>query len=997
MVLFRSIFIAIIYTLLALCCAAQNISFRHYTVKDGIAGSMVYDVLQDKNGFIWLATNQGVSRFDGKTFKNFSKEDGLPDNEVLKLYLDRNNNIWFISLVGIPAVYTKGKIIKFENCPGTTQIVEDLHTDSICFLMRISNHNSVTVGGYSSSNTQGIWKFNGDIKKVVTDKDHVLVSPQLRISNKSGYNFFSSSSSIKNFSVHIKGIGFEKKYTLPGSYIGYNVTSVRPKLFIKTTDSKTILIDNSDSLYLASEKQCLPVLSLRSLQLNINSPADVNSIFYENDSTLWLATRNRGLLKVSNFMSKVKKVERFFGESFCSAIIKDKENGYWVTTLNDGVYYLPNKDFKTLPNFENISDKNIKCIRNYDDKTFATGCADGTIYSINHQNITVTPFSGWKAPNKNNRVLDVAPFGQGRLLAGCDEALYIISKNKITKIDAAAIKNIFILNNDAFLVSSAVNVTLHNVSKKNEMLLYNQRGTCVNAVAGKFYWGTLQGMYEYADNTVKNLGEIYPALKGVINRIDIAPDSSIWVCTNSGIVILRKGVITQLKKEQSLASDLCKQISFDQSVAWVATDKGISRISYIWKENEITFSVSNITEEDGLSTNDVNQTAVGGNNIWAATATGILFFPKSYESLSAISPDINITKIVAGGKTLTQADTILIKEKADNLTIELAGISYRSGKLIQYEYRFTELSKVWIPVSNNTVEFSSLPYGDYHFEARAIDRWGVSSAQPKIIYIIHKQPFWKTTGFTVFTYLLTALLIAGGFFFYYRRRQLQQEKQYALKKKMYELETMALRSQMNPHFIFNSLNSISNYILKADIANANLYLSKFSTLIRKILQHSQNSQISLSEEIKLLQVYLDLEKLRFGDKINFNISVSEGILQEDISIPSMIIQPYIENAVKHGIAPLLNRGGNVTVDFKQADNCLLCTIEDDGIGINVSKLQNAKAGEHHSMGTDIIQNRIDIINTMRQHKIVLTVIDKKDSNPTQTGTIIKLSFPLVNE
>jgi sensor histidine kinase YesM len=225
----------------------------------------------------------------------------------------------------------------------------------------------------------------------------------------------------------------------------------------------------------------------------------------------------------------------------------------------------------------------------------------------------------------------------------------------------------------------------------------------------------------------------------------------------------------------------------------------------------------------------------------------------------------------------------------------------------------------------------------------------------------------------------------------------KEKEEIRLQQLVAESNLKTLRSQMNPHFIFNSLNSISNYILKADTANANLYLTKFSVLIRKILQHTKDAFINLPEEVKLLQLYLELEQLRFGDKMKFSISISEGLLEEDIRIPSMVIQPYIENAVKHGIAPLLNRSGLITIDFNRTADFLLCTIDDDGIGIHKSLLQHSTSGEHQSMGTSIIDSRINIINEMRVQRITSEVIDKNEINPQQTGTIIKLSFPLVYE
>src|ERR1700759_2057260 len=128
----------IAFILVGLSCCCQELSYKQFTVKDGLPGSIVYQCLQDNNGFIWFATNQGVSRFDGRTFKNFSKEDGLPDNDILKLYLDKYNNVWFISLLGIPSVYYNGAIHRLDSCQSVYAIVEDFLTDSIFLIAHIS-------------------------------------------------------------------------------------------------------------------------------------------------------------------------------------------------------------------------------------------------------------------------------------------------------------------------------------------------------------------------------------------------------------------------------------------------------------------------------------------------------------------------------------------------------------------------------------------------------------------------------------------------------------------------------------------------------------------------------------------------------------------------------------------------------------------------------------------------------------------------------------------
>jgi two-component sensor histidine kinase len=304
----------------------------------------------------------------------------------------------------------------------------------------------------------------------------------------------------------------------------------------------------------------------------------------------------------------------------------------------------------------------------------------------------------------------------------------------------------------------------------------------------------------------------------------------------------------------------------------------------------------------------------------------------------------------------------------------------------------------WRRTINNAVEYAALPFGNLAFEIRATNRWGEKTLYPGRIIIINKPPFWKTAWFLAIIYVMSLFVLGVGFYLFYRNRQRKKEQVFLVNKKINDLEMMALRSQMNPHFIFNCLSSIQRYILKADILNANLYLHKFSTLIRKILHYSNTSAISLAEEMAILELYLSLEKLRIGDKMDFQIVVPEGLRPDNLYIPCMIIQPYVENAVKHGVSPLFNRKGMVTVRFERSAAYIDCFVEDNGPGIMASLAnKSSDSPEYPSMGTSITENRIQAINSIQPDKIVLKIIDKSQLDPLTTGTIIQLSFPIITD
>ncbi|MEO7309085.1 MAG: histidine kinase [Chitinophagaceae bacterium] len=211
---------------------------------------------------------------------------------------------------------------------------------------------------------------------------------------------------------------------------------------------------------------------------------------------------------------------------------------------------------------------------------------------------------------------------------------------------------------------------------------------------------------------------------------------------------------------------------------------------------------------------------------------------------------------------------------------------------------------------------------------------------------------------------------------------------------MAETKLVALRSQMNPHFIFNSLNSIQHYIHSNQRELAENFLSTFASLIRQILDNSANPAIALSDELPTVELYLKLEKLRFGDRLNYNIEVDEHMDAENVLVPSMLIQPYIENAILHGIAPK-ETGGTVWIRLKQEPELIICTIKDDGIGREKAlENRNRKNLKDKSHGMNITRTRLEILNRQLNGQVAVKIIDLYDEQNDPCGTMIEISIPL---
>ncbi|MBC3846751.1 histidine kinase [Winogradskyella echinorum] len=248
---------------------------------------------------------------------------------------------------------------------------------------------------------------------------------------------------------------------------------------------------------------------------------------------------------------------------------------------------------------------------------------------------------------------------------------------------------------------------------------------------------------------------------------------------------------------------------------------------------------------------------------------------------------------------------------------------------------------------------------------------------------IERQKSIKNASIIGGSGLVLATLI--GFILYRRKQEaVSKSKEAEFNAKVSDTELKALRSQMNPHFIFNSLNSIGDYILKNDTQSASDYLSKFAKLMRLTLENSEKKEILLSEDLVLLKTYMDIERKRFNNKFNYTIEIDETLDPEDILVPPMILQPFIENSIIHGLAQK-EELGNITISFKAKDNMLICSVDDNGIGRANTHKENS---DKKSMGMAITKSRIEIINKVKNTKGDIKIIDKTK------GTRIEVSLPM---
>ena len=374
-----------------------------------------------------------------------------------------------------------------------------------------------------------------------------------------------------------------------------------------------------------------------------------------------------------------------------------------------------------------------------------------------------------------------------------------------------------------------------------------------------------------------------------------------------------------------------------------------------------------------------------------------------------INPNVPVVVISAFRKfneiqpfELFDGDTIMLKHDDNFFSFEIAALDYTNPLKNKYRYILENFDKNWIyaDANNRVAEYKKVSPGNYTFRALGSNNDGIWNEEGINVSVIITPPWYATW---VFRILAALILIFIGWIIIYRRikrirRKHEVEKKLLeIEKQKFDLEQKALRLQMNPHFIFNSLNSIQSYILTHNTEMAVTYLGKFSQLMRLILANSGNKFVPFKEELKAIKYYLDLEKLRFDNKFEYNINLDEAIDKEFIEIPPMIVQPYVENAIIHGILHK-EKPGFIEIDFSLQNGNLRCTITDDGVGRARSEQIRKETGiSRKSTGMYITKARLELLNTDKTNDYTVKVTDLTDKNGKPAGTKVELYIHYLDE
>ncbi|MCX6233592.1 MAG: histidine kinase [Bacteroidetes bacterium] len=975
----RDIFFIVILFFAGLNLPAQNPFVQLYTTSDGLPSNSINCIEQDGEKFIWFATRGGLVRYDGSSFTNYSMRDGLNQNHVIYVKVDSFGRVWFFCIGSTMNFFYQNKIYNSTNAPflkklrGNWNFVQDkernlyfynYHGRKIIVLDTNNNvtqfelpsvpleSDSITTDGmniqYLARIPSGefmIWTYMGIFKT----KD--LAEKPIPLAYFERYHNIYPLGDTVMYDV----IAYPEAQT--SVLIKYlNGVPVDTTNFMETALDKEgmILEDTDGKLWISSPVKGLYCLKNKQIIYHFDVK-EITWIRKDHEGNIWINSKN-GAYKISPYLLYYKHFDNsYFQDEGVDALCTDPEGGIWGIYSNK-VFLYRNNEFYSY-NFSYLNyifnqidalENNTLIIGSYDRNRFVlTGVStDPSTKSLKFGKIFKLPSEGNMTINKfKDEVCIHDEYSQ-------TVTIYSV-KNNFREINNVPVGDSWQVFYDARNNLVIVGSNGHFILKDKSKLPYDEfrhitRSLLIN--------------HKILDSSADVFLTMYDSLYLVNQKRAFNLTSSFDYSFNTPIKHITYN-------DQALYLSTFRNIYKCDNPLDIQDDKAV-QLSLI----DINFS--NI--RDILAYNDT---------LYIASGDGLTLIPTDLtDDIRSRVPVPYFRSILINDKEAgiySQGSTIKGKNK---FNFSFGSINYSQNPVL-YSYMLEGYEDEWNIGTMNNVVFTNLQKGHYKFRLRAA-KSNSPWSDPIEYHITVKATIWQHPLF----YLVLSLLTAGLVSLLVIRRKNIQIKRQEIDHQLIVLEQKALQSMMNPHFIFNTLGSIQNYLLQNKPGEAGLYLSQFARLIRLNISSINSALINLEEEVNRLRIYLDLEKFRMENKFEYLIEIDHGIEEDEVYIPSMLIQPFVENSVWHGISALEEKG-LIRISFSMhSAKALKIIVEDNGIGIKQSERYSSKNESHLHLSMEMIRKRIEIIGKKMKVETSMDISETTPGSPNP-GTRVVLVVP----
>lgn len=992
------IFISFLFLFLSLDFSAQVIPFisekslahsekysvQYWTTENGLPQNSINDITQTNDGYIWIGTFDGLVRFDGIKFTiyNTSNTPEFKINGIKRLFTDNKGKLWIIGADGSLISYFQNKFYTHA-----------IPSKALFYNTAITNWADNTI--LIACDNSKIYKIkNDEIKEFQIPgfirQIHTIISKfddQLYVGTETGLYSYTNS-----------------EWHTFNEFVGKNCSA-----FFRSPNND-IIINSRNELFTVHPKNTESL----SIPESLKNAGNLNITFNEESELSILS--DQGLFIVQkNAIQHISTKNGLSSNNVSSAYV-DKQNNFWVGTSSGGLNKLKTKIFSALTKEEGMNDDGTTSIIETNDKgvLIANNCAgvsqllngkftgnysslNGTcvwsIYEDPLKNLFFGTYGGGvfyydrNGSIKNYKTSDGLPAdvifslyedSKKELWVGTNQGLGRFNKDHFVCFDSTFKNTITYIfedrNKQLFLCTDKGLATINNnkiVELRNKGLEKINARFLYEDADGVLWIGTHgDGLIRFKNGTTFSFSSTTTPLDNNVWSITEDVSGNFWLPSNSGMYVIPR------KELNDFAEGVVKNLN-------------------------PTF----LSKEDGLKSIEFNggfqPTVLKGKKgeFWFPTVKGIAIVNPTDLKKSDYFPPLIIENVFVDDLEVETRDTLSMKSSASNLVIAFTAPSFVNPSKLNFQYKIEGVDNAWINIgTSREIKLSNIPFGTHALRIRIS---GNINNKETVLILSKQLPFWKETKFitaSIFIFVLIMLISTIGAINIIKKRE---RKKTQLNKQYANIELKALQAQMNPHFIFNCLNSIQHYIILNDEVAASKYLTKFSMLMRMFLEHSKSNTVTLHDEIELLRLYIDLELLRFKNGFDVKIDIHPDTDIFNIEIPSMLFQPFVENAINHGLMNLdkndflTKKQGILNLTFKIEHSHVVGIIEDNGVGREKAKeLKSETHKDHASRGMEIINERIAVLNKMENTNITIDVVDKVDPNGTASGTKVIIKIPI---
>lgn len=935
--------------------------WRFMLGSDEFATIDIYDLNQTPDGRYWIATSDGLFSYDGYTFQSYSN-DSLLSSSLFNLKLDYSGTLHCNNLNG--QIFR----VRADSMELAHRVPDSLLTTSISY--DFLPDNSLVV------NSRMCYKIGpeGIAPLVGVSESLAGVGPFSRDQN--GHLFVQVDEDkiceISNSEVIIRRVTFPD--------------------FMDSKDKANLqLLFFSDGAFVNHNGQYLSKFSYSSpteilLSEVFFPPDDLNRIFATRDKC-WITNHRSGLriLDVSDYSNPEPDIPLLYKNSLISDIFEDQQGNIVCGTFGEGLMVIPHVDkVESLTQTQEI--KCSKLALNGSGGIFI-GAFNGNIYEWAQGKYTPVFQNG----SKLVEMLEYFPEEDQLIFDGALTNFMTMGSGRLQKFDWGSGKDIVRIGPDKYGVASHnLWLTADFTGKQNGPPLLTilspktpKRAYCLDYLPKNqnFCIGTSKGCFKIDPQGVES--ELtYQGSSVLVSNMVYAQDAIYMGTRRFGILKFEGDSLSSfLNTDAGLLDNQVLQFRWAGGRFFVQSNSAFQVF------DSLGHPLKTLGIAEGLPKSRIRDFVVGPQYLWVLHRDGIrrLLIEKIMETTAP--PKIKELRVWENGALVPSSGELQFKYDENRLSFEVFAPRLNGKEDTEIQYRLLGIGENWKrrTYDQNKIEYQSLPPGRFRFEVRLLDKHQMVDSRSVEVYI--QSPFWRKWWF----FLLLFFLISGIAFLFYRWRLKLHAIRAQQQNEINASRLTAIQSQMNPHFIFNALNSIQDLVLKGDVENSYTYINKFAHLVRKTLNYSGKDFVDFDDELGLIELYLALEQLRF--KKNFSYEIKRNGVEE-ISIPPLMIQPFIENALVHG---LLHKEGaqRLLIEFQLGDR-LTCIITDNGVGRERAlEIKKRKATKHESFSEKAIQKRIDILGSQLGGGLGVEYIDLRE-NGEAVGTKVVLKLPYLS-